>query len=327
MRRLRVLLDANVLVDAQVRDFFFTLAEAELIDVRWSAEIVEETRRALLERIQVSPERVDRLIAAIARAFPGAEVEDYGHLTDEIELPDGDDRHVLAAAVHGECDLLVTFNEKDFPDEAVAERDVQVLTADEAVFMLAGVFPDRIAAVVEVQVGRLKKPSMTTLQFLDRLATRAPTGTAALGAALRIEPYERIFEDIILSESSTSAQSAVRRLIWAVEDGDVASTVALVDADLAQDLTGKKEPLDGEVQGVLRERLDDVFAQEGWGIATARRPHGPDVELVKLVRAGDDPSIAFDPQDVQGHLFYMRLSEDGWVLVELDGPDPAVESA
>ena len=43
MRRLRVLLDANVLVDAQVRDFFFALAEAELIDLRWSSEIVQET--------------------------------------------------------------------------------------------------------------------------------------------------------------------------------------------------------------------------------------------------------------------------------------------
>lgn len=48
MRRLRVLLDANVLVDAQVRDLFLRLAEAELIDVRWSAQILAEPRRALV---------------------------------------------------------------------------------------------------------------------------------------------------------------------------------------------------------------------------------------------------------------------------------------
>ena len=144
--------------------------------------IVEEARRALLERIQVDPEHVEKLLGAVARAFPDAEVEDFGHLIDGIELPDPDDRHVLAAAVRGECDFVVTFNEKDFPDEVVAGRDVQVLSPDEAVFMLAGAFPDRIASVVETQVTRLSRPSMTMEEFLERFAVRAPTGTAALGA-------------------------------------------------------------------------------------------------------------------------------------------------
>lgn len=324
MRRLRVLLDANVLVDAQVRDLFFTLAEAELIEVRWSDEILEETRRALVDRLRVTPDGVDRLLEAIARAFPGASVEGYGHLTDGIELPDPDDRHVLAAAIHDECDLVVTFNEKDFPDEAVLESDVQVLSGDEAVFMLAGLFPGRIASIVAVQVARLKRPSMTIEEFLDRLATRVPTGTAALGAALGIETWERIFEDIMLAESSTSAQGAVRQLIRVVEDGDLESTADLVDAQFAEELTGKLAPTEQEVHDVLQERLSDVFAQEGWGIATARRPHGPDVELVKLVQAGEKPLVAFEQQEARGHLFYMRWMEPGWVLVDLDGPDPSV---
>jgi hypothetical protein len=142
---------------------------------------------------------------------------------------------------------------------------------------------------------------------------------------LGIDTYERIFEDIILSESSASAQSAVRRLIWAVEGGDVTSTVALVDGAFAKILTGEDTPSGSEIHGQLHDRLGDLFVEEGWGVATARRPHGPDVELVKLVRGGDDPSIAFEPQLVQGHLFYMRFTAKGWVLVDLDGPDPALE--
>jgi hypothetical protein len=48
VRRIRVLLDANVLVQAQVRDLFLRLAEAELIDIRWNAQILDETRRTLV---------------------------------------------------------------------------------------------------------------------------------------------------------------------------------------------------------------------------------------------------------------------------------------
>lgn len=78
MRRLRVLLDANVLVNAQVRDLICRLAEAELIDVRWSTTILDETRRALVDGLGLDPSRADRLLDALGRAFPEAAVEGSG---------------------------------------------------------------------------------------------------------------------------------------------------------------------------------------------------------------------------------------------------------
>ncbi len=324
MRRLRVLLDANVLVDAQVRDLFLTMGEAELIDLRWSAEILDETRRALVGRLGLDSDKVERLLAAVTRAFSGASIDGFEHLIDQLDLPDSDDRHVLAAAIHGECDLLVTYNEKDFPDELAAPGDVEVLTVDEAVFMLAGVFPASIGEVVRLQVERLKRPAMTVESFLDRLASRVPTGTIALGAALGIETYEQMFADIILSESSASAQSAVRELVRAVKDDDRSSVVALVDAEFAAELVGSQPPDPAALHSVLHDRLQDVFSTTGWRVATARRLQAPDVELVKLVQAGDEAVVAFEPQVVQGHLFYMKLTAEAWVMIGLDGPDPSV---
>jgi hypothetical protein len=74
VRRVRVLLDANVLVDAQVRDLFCRLAEAEFIELRWSTLILEEARRALSDRLHLDPEKLDQLFAALERAFPDAVV-------------------------------------------------------------------------------------------------------------------------------------------------------------------------------------------------------------------------------------------------------------
>lgn len=324
MRRFRVLLDANVLVDAHVRDLFFRMAEAELIDVRWSAALLAETRRALVENLHLDPTRVDRLLGAMNRAFPAAVIDGFEHLIDQIELPDVDDRHVLAAAVHGECDFLVTYNDKDFPDDCGARGDVEMLTVDEAICLLAGVFADRIAPVVLTQIASLRRPSLTTEEFLDRLATRAPIGAAALGVALGVESYARIFSEMIDSESDAGPQGAVRRLLAAVEGADAKLTASLVTADFAAQLTGIPAPAPTRVLDALGRALDDIFTTEGWGMATARRLHAPDVELVKLIRAGPTARIAFEPEAVHGHLFYMQSTLAGWILAALDGPDPAI---
>lgn len=92
MRLTRVLLDANVLVDAQLRDLFLRLAEAGLIEVYWSAEIMHELRGALTQARGLDETKVDRLILALDSAFPDASVQ-APELPSIPELPDPDDRH------------------------------------------------------------------------------------------------------------------------------------------------------------------------------------------------------------------------------------------
>lgn len=184
MRRLRVLLDANVIVNAQVRDLICRLAEAELLDVRWSAAILEETRRALVEGLGLDPYKVDRLLGVLDRAFPAASVEGFEELIDQLELPDLDDRHVLAAAIHGECDLLVTDNVSDFPPATMECFDILALTADDAIALLATQFREQMTDIIEDQIVALRRPAMTRDEFLARLAQQAPKGAAALRSIL-----------------------------------------------------------------------------------------------------------------------------------------------
>ncbi len=324
MRQLRVLLDANVLVDAQVRDLFCRMADAELISLRWSSRILEETRRALTGSLGLDPLKVDRLMAALARTFPEAMLEVHESFVDRIDLPDPDDRHVLAAAMIGECDWIVTENIDDFPDEVVEAFDIFVLTIDDALVLLAGQYRDSIGSVIDRQIAALRRPALTREEFLERLAKRAPIGTVSIGAALEIETYQRIFADTLDAQSDDSPQGAVRELLAALDEEDEVRVAGLVDNLLSARLTGMSDPGPSDLLDALTVALHDVRTTDGWGFATARRPHAPDVELVKLLRAGADPQVVFQPQLARGHLFYLRRHDGGWILVDLDGQDPSL---
>jgi hypothetical protein len=69
------LLDANVLYPAYLRDALLRLAEAEIYQVRWSRQILDEMTRNVLENNPDLPEeRIERLVRTMERAFPEAMV-------------------------------------------------------------------------------------------------------------------------------------------------------------------------------------------------------------------------------------------------------------
>jgi predicted nucleic acid-binding protein len=253
VRRVRVLLDANVLVDAQVRDLFLRLAEADLIDVRWSDQIFDETRRALVTRLGLERAASDRLLEIMQRAFPHAAVTGHEHLVENLDLPDPDDRHVLAAAIHSECDLLVTDNTRDFSDKSVEDADLLVITVDDALTLLADRHRDKLTAVVSAQIAALRRPPSTVEAFIDRLATRAPNAAMTIGSSLGIAKYQRILVDARDAHDDYGPQGAVRRLLDAIGEERHEDVVALVDPqpDAAR-LTATEQPTPSELHPARR---------------------------------------------------------------------------
>jgi predicted nucleic acid-binding protein len=326
IRQFRVLLDANVLVDAQVRDLFLRMAEADLIDVRWSRQILDETRRALTTKLHLTTAAADKVLGTLQAAFPTGAVEGFDHLVDKLALPDPHDRHVLAAAIHGECDLLVTSNARDFPDEAITairEGDIAVVSVDDALREVVVLFRDRLISVVTVQVAALRNPPMTLDEFVARLCVRAPTGGPALGATLGLQRFAAIFAGIASAEGAEGPHEAVRLLVEALLDDDVESTRLLIDDDLARKVTGRPSPSPVETHAACKRMLGDVLTTDGWGFPTAPRPVGAGVELVKLLRVGSDPRFVSTPHWAWGHEFLVVVVGDGWRVVGIDEPAPA----
>ena len=113
-----VILDANVLVQAPIRDTLLRLAEGPtLYRVRWSAEIIAEVQRTLEGKFAITPARTARLESKLREHFPEAWVEGFEALLPQM-TNHPKDRHVLAAAVHSKSRSIVTYNLRDFPPEA-----------------------------------------------------------------------------------------------------------------------------------------------------------------------------------------------------------------
>ena len=104
-----VLLDANVLFSALMRDVLVQLALTGLFAARWTKDIQREWLESVLSQYpDLRRERLERTSSEMESAIEGSLVADYEPLLPELTLPDPDDRHVLAAAIAGRCDFIAT---------------------------------------------------------------------------------------------------------------------------------------------------------------------------------------------------------------------------
>lgn len=129
MSRIRVVLDACVLVPYQLADLLLRIADAELFEPLWSDELLSEVERNIV-KLGIEPGKAARRIAQMASAFPNATVAGFEDLVPAM-TNEPKDRHVAAAAVRGGAALIVTANTRDFPPEALARYDIEVVHPDE----------------------------------------------------------------------------------------------------------------------------------------------------------------------------------------------------
>lgn len=126
-----VIYDACVLYPAPLRDLLMHLALTGAYRARWSEQIHDEwTRNVLRNRPDVSETQLYRTVGLMNRAIPDSLVNDYEPLVQGLDLPDEDDRHVLAAAIKCGASVIVTYNLKDFPAEILKRFEIEALHPD-----------------------------------------------------------------------------------------------------------------------------------------------------------------------------------------------------
>jgi hypothetical protein len=179
MSQYTALLDANVFYPAPVRDVFLQLATTDIFKAKWSADIHREWIEALLRN---EPHRnraaLERTRDLMDNATRDCLVTGYESLIPALSLPDPDDRHVLAAAIIGRCDVIVTQNLKDFPDTALAAFNIEAQHPDDFLCNHLYLAPGAFCSAVRRVRARLLHPPYSVEQYLATLTRQGLVATA-----------------------------------------------------------------------------------------------------------------------------------------------------
>lgn len=175
-----VIYDACVLFPAPLRDLLIRVARTGAVRAHWSEQILDECFRAVLrERTDLAPNNLTRTRELMNRALPDANVSGYEQLIESFELPDPDDRHVLAAAVRIGAQAIVTFNLDDFPARLLEPLGVEAKHPDDFMMDTLDLAPAAVGAAVTQQAAALKNPTKTIPELLETLQRQGLTRAVA----------------------------------------------------------------------------------------------------------------------------------------------------
>ncbi len=144
---MKLVLDACVLFPTVMREVLLGAAEQGLYTPLWSARLLEEWARAARKLGPSGEPQARGEIALLRAAWPDAEVTWPPSLEARLWLPDPADTHVLAAAIAGHADGIVTLNAADFPRGTLAEEGLTRTDPDALLLGFWTEAPEPVAAV------------------------------------------------------------------------------------------------------------------------------------------------------------------------------------
>ncbi len=165
-----VIYDACVLFPAPLRDLLIRIAGTGVVRARWTETILDECFRTILEqRPDLTPERLARTRFLMNKAIPDCLVTGYEDLIASLHLPDQNDRHVLAAAIRAGAQSIVTFNLKDFPDQALSQYGIEAKHPDAFVLESLHLAPIAVCTAIRAQAETLRNPPLSSDALLGTL--------------------------------------------------------------------------------------------------------------------------------------------------------------
>lgn len=185
---MRAVLDACVLYPTVLREILAGVAAAGLYRPLWSERILEEWARATVKLGPGAEAQARGEVAALKAEFPGAMVARAEGIEARLVLPDPADQHVLATAIAGHADCIVTFNARDFPRHVLAAEGIARRDPDGFLWELWSHHPDAVAGVI----GRVRARAEAILgQEMPLRALLKRAGLPRLGKAMTADQGSR----------------------------------------------------------------------------------------------------------------------------------------
>ncbi|AFY40993.1 PIN domain-containing protein [Nostoc sp. PCC 7107] len=168
MKSLSVVLDSCVIYPMPLCDTLLRAVEAEIYQIYFSQEILEGATRNLVKKGRMTDAKAVRFQEELKKNFPEAMVLLPSHLVAAMTNDPGD-RHVVAAAIVANADVIVTSNLKDFPVEALAPWGIEAWHPDDFLVYLDEHFPEKMFQVIQQQSEDLENPPVSVAQLLNKL--------------------------------------------------------------------------------------------------------------------------------------------------------------
>lgn len=176
-----VVYDANVLYPAQLRDFLMWVGVNKLVEAHWTESIQHEWMRNLLaNRDDLTEQDLAYTRQQMERALPQACISGHSDWIEDLTLPDPDDRHVLAAAIHANADAIATINLDDFPEKRLSVYGITPIHPDELVCTLFDRCPDEVIATAADHRATLTDPEKSPDEYILDLQNGELEETATL---------------------------------------------------------------------------------------------------------------------------------------------------
>ncbi|WP_339107068.1 PIN domain-containing protein [Thioclava sp. GXIMD4216] len=179
---MKLVLDACVLYPTVLREILIGVAAKGLYQPLWSERLLEEWARAAARRGEADEVIARGEVAMLKARFPQAMIARHEGLENRLHLPDENDIHVLATAIAGNADAIVTMNAADFPRGVLQSEGLDRRSPDDVLWALWSDHPDTVAEVVE-----------TVRQEAERLSGK-PQPVRALLKRIRLSRLGRALE-------------------------------------------------------------------------------------------------------------------------------------
>jgi predicted nucleic acid-binding protein len=166
-----VLLDSCVLIPMPLCELLLRLAEEPaLYRPLWSETILHEVGISLVRDLGLTETQRDRRLRFMGNFFPEAIVEVPDNLSDALAcIPDPNDRHVLAAAIRGKADAILTLNRRHFPEKCLRQYDVERMSPDEFLVAQFHLNPEAVLDKLDAQASAIRNERSQVIARLKGL--------------------------------------------------------------------------------------------------------------------------------------------------------------
>lgn len=181
MDRFTAFLDANVLYPAGLRSLLMYLAVEGLFRAKWSDAVHEEWMAAVQRDFpDITRPQLEHIRELMQRHAEDSLVMGYQPLMEGLDLPDPNDRHVLAAAIRCGADVIVTRNVRDFPEDNLDPFGIDAQDPDTFITYLLDLSPGGVVAAARNHRQSLRNPGKSVAEYLDAMERHGLTQSVTI---------------------------------------------------------------------------------------------------------------------------------------------------